>query len=216
MSRTLTAVKFGALALALGATSLSAQETRMRLPSNGAAEPANRAAATVISARPYAGSWTGTFSLAAAPREIPMSVQLSAVEGSFDTYAGQTQVARSEAFTNAPISTLAMALPRSAGEGTQSAATMASPAGPPRTIAALDLSSGKATLAARGARQLMCDPNGLCADVPVAKWESKGLNGASWIYTAKLVGADKIEGTISVNENGTENQIATFSLAKQN
>jgi hypothetical protein len=92
---------------------------------------------------------------------------------------------------------------------------MASASQPP-TIEVLDLSSGSAKLVARGNRSLMCDNGGRCAAIPVAKWESKGLGGQSWIYTATLVTADKIEGTVTMKDGAAEKEVGTFSLARQN
>lgn len=226
MSRTLKAVKTGTLVAALVALAphLIAQQALPRSANPPAGANARReGTAVVIPRQPYAGTWEGSLSLTDGGSAQSLAVRF-AVDGS--GYTGETRLAGGAPSTNVSLQVARPASSRqSAQASTEIRPRSATPpadagqavtgGGPSPSVEILSPTGETFLVPWWNGQPLMCDVGSRCVDMPLVRWEAKGSGAANWIYSAKLMEKDRVEGTVVVRESAGDRQIGTFSLKRK-
>jgi len=223
MTRTIRTLVILAGAITISAPA-SARQALPRSANNGPAEGANGPAAVAVPRHPYAGSWDGTLTMddTKAPVKLAMAFQVSDAER--QAYGGETIIngGPKQAHLNissAPASETdkSAAAPiarRSPGDGGQAGSTGLADGSATERDTLANADHALLLFHTPTKSMLLCDDGHRCVALASLTWQEIGTDGARYAYTAKIVSADAVTGTVTVT-NGSKTQTGTFALARR-
>ena len=215
-----TIVSLTLIALAVSPVVAKDQERR-RAPAGGpeSAGPAP----TQVPRYPYAGKWEGTFSMTDAtggPATSPLAMTFVVKDGARQSYDGETRLGAGAALAHTNVSAAAT----SSGSTQEAAAMRRSRSAPPASSGPSAASVEMDTLAAGTHAQLvhhtptrstlLCDQGGRCVTLATLTWEEQDRRGRKYEYSAKLVGADSIAGSVTITDQAGRKSSGTFELKR--
>ena len=217
-----TIVSLTLIALAVSPVVAKDQERR-RAPAGGPESAAP--APTQVPRYPYAGSWEGTLSMTdatGAPATSPLAMKFVVKDGARQSYDGETRLGAGAALAHTNVS--AAADVPSSGTTPEAASMRRSRSAPPASSGPSAATSEIDTLAAGTHAQLvhhtptrstlLCDQGGRCVTLATLTWEEQDRRGRRYEYSAKLTGADKIAGSVTITDQSGKKSSGTFELKR--
>lgn len=204
------------------AAPIAAQQALPRSASGGPGDGGKGPAAVAVPRHPYAGNWDGTLSVDGANAPVKIAMALTVADAERQAYNGQTTIDGRTAQTHlnissAPASDSAKATDapiarRSPGGGDTAPAPLAEGPAPERdTLAAGD--HALLLFHTPTKSMLLCDEGHRCVTLASLSWQETGADGTRYAYTAKMVSADTINGTVTITK-GDKTQNGTFTLGR--
>ena len=211
-----------AVLLALAAPLPAQQMRRTAATPDDANKPS---AAVPVPRHPYAGNWDGTLSIEGSKTPMKVAMAFKVADAERQSYNGETTI-DGRAQTHLNVS----AAPATEGgsKTTEPAIARRSSGGQPAATSLADGSSSapiERDVLAKGdsalllfhtptKSMLLCDEGHRCIALAQLTWEETGADGKRYAYSAKLVSADAINGTVTITKDG-KSEAGTFALARR-
>ena len=220
MTRTMTTIgMIAALMVPAVAGAQSLPRTAGGGPDGGAKGPAP----VQVPRYPYAGTWEGSVAIEGTPAPINVAMKFTVADGARQSYAGETTIEGRSALTHTNISAAPLAesrnsaaappmLRRSAGAAETGSGPSAG-AVPDRDILA---AGDYALLLYHSPTKTMalCDEGHRCIGLATLTWDEQGADGTKYSYSASLVEANTLKGTVVVTKNSSS-ATGTFTLNRK-
>ena len=219
MTRVITTIGLvAALAMPMTVSAQSQRRSADRGPENEPRGPGP----VPVPRYPYAGEWDGTVAMEGANAQTRIAMKFTVSDGSRQSYAGETTMPGRAAMPHLNISAAPLT---TAGEKTSGSVARRSPGTPETGSGPSAPAAPERDILASGDRALLlyhaptksmalCDEGHRCIGLATLTWDETGSDGTKYAYTANLVAADTIKGTVTVTK-GSSSQTGTFTLTRR-